>query len=215
MAYLYRHIRLDKNEPFYIGIGSDETYKRANWKFRNNKLWNSVINKTNYEVEIMIDNLTWNDACEKEKEFILLYGRKDLKTGILVNLTSGGDGKVGNIVSNETREKLSIALKGKKRPKEIIEKIRLKNIGKKRSEEIKLKLSNSHKGIKTFGIIKSDETRRKLSLANKGKKRKPLSEETKIKIGNANKLKKHYPLSDETKKKLSEALKIYWANKNQ
>ena len=21
MAYLYRHIRLDKNEPFYIGIG--------------------------------------------------------------------------------------------------------------------------------------------------------------------------------------------------
>jgi hypothetical protein len=23
MAYLYRHIRHDKNEPFYIGIGSD------------------------------------------------------------------------------------------------------------------------------------------------------------------------------------------------
>ena len=31
MAYLYRHIRLDKNEPFYIGIGSNElnNYKRA------------------------------------------------------------------------------------------------------------------------------------------------------------------------------------------
>jgi hypothetical protein len=24
MIYLYRHIRLDKNEPFYIGIGEDK-----------------------------------------------------------------------------------------------------------------------------------------------------------------------------------------------
>ena len=32
MAYVYRHIRLDKNEPFYIGIGKDDSgeYKRAN-----------------------------------------------------------------------------------------------------------------------------------------------------------------------------------------
>ena len=29
MAYLYRHIRLDTNEIFYIGIGSDINYKRA------------------------------------------------------------------------------------------------------------------------------------------------------------------------------------------
>jgi len=27
MAYVYRHIRLDKNEPFYIGIGSEEFKK--------------------------------------------------------------------------------------------------------------------------------------------------------------------------------------------
>ena len=40
MAYLYRHIREDKNEPFYIGIGSDSTYKRANQtkKERRNKI---------------------------------------------------------------------------------------------------------------------------------------------------------------------------------
>jgi hypothetical protein len=29
MAYVYRHIRLDKNEPFYIGVGSDSNYSRA------------------------------------------------------------------------------------------------------------------------------------------------------------------------------------------
>ena len=45
MAYLYRHIRLDKNEPFYIGIGSDEQYGRANSKHNRNKLWNGVIKK--------------------------------------------------------------------------------------------------------------------------------------------------------------------------
>ena len=32
MAYLYRHIRLDKNEPFYIGIVSDNVYKISNDK---------------------------------------------------------------------------------------------------------------------------------------------------------------------------------------
>lgn len=30
MATVYRHIRLDKNEPFYIGIGKDE--KKSTWK---------------------------------------------------------------------------------------------------------------------------------------------------------------------------------------
>lgn len=44
MGYLYRHIRLDKNEPFYIGIGGfDKTekefsYRRAYKIYRRNKL---------------------------------------------------------------------------------------------------------------------------------------------------------------------------------
>lgn len=33
MAYVYRHIRLDKNEPFYIGIGKDEGGKYI-WKYK-------------------------------------------------------------------------------------------------------------------------------------------------------------------------------------
>jgi hypothetical protein len=96
MPYVYRHIRLDKNEPFYIGIGSDTYYKRANNKTRRNKIWKDIVSKSNYEVEILFDNLTWEEACEKEKEFILLYGRKDIGTGILSNLTDGGEGILGN-----------------------------------------------------------------------------------------------------------------------
>ena len=47
MAYVYRHIRLDKNEPFYIGIGSDNNYKRANQTNggRRNNIWEKIFSK--------------------------------------------------------------------------------------------------------------------------------------------------------------------------
>lgn len=97
MAYLYRHIRLDTNEPFYIGIGSDEDGKhersRASWG--RNKIWKRIVNKVSYRVDIIQDNLTWDEACTKEIEFIKLYGRRDLGLGPLVNLTDGGDGLIG------------------------------------------------------------------------------------------------------------------------
>jgi hypothetical protein len=113
MAYLYRHIRLDKNEPFYIGIGSDSRLKRAFEQSRRNKYWYNITNKTDYEVDILIDDLTWEEACEKEKEFIELYGRRDINTGTLVNLTGGGDGAYKTVPSIETRNKLSLKAKGK------------------------------------------------------------------------------------------------------
>jgi hypothetical protein len=113
MAYVYRHIRLDTNLPFYIGIGSDKKYKRANEKSRRNKHWNNIVNKTNYEIEILFDNLTWREACNKEIEFIQLYGREDINTGTLVNLTGGGEGAYKTKPSLETRIKLSQKAKGK------------------------------------------------------------------------------------------------------
>lgn len=137
MAYLYRHIRLDKNEPFYIGIGSDSSYKRAfNKKYRN-KFWLKIVDKTDYRVEILFDNLNWGEACEKEKEFIDIYGRRDLNTGTLCNLTNGGEGVSGLIRSYETRLKMSKSRKGvKKRPL---------------SDEHRKKISNSKKGNFTCG----------------------------------------------------------------
>lgn len=93
MAYVYRHIRLDKNEVFYVGIGSDNLgkYTRAHSTKRGDH-WKNIFNNTEIIVEIMLDDLTWEEACEKEKEFIKLYGRKDLNLGTLINLTDGGDG---------------------------------------------------------------------------------------------------------------------------
>lgn len=147
MAYVYRHIRLDKNEPFYIGIGSDNTYKRAKEFFLGrNKYWKNIKNKTEIEVEILIDNLTWEEACNKEKEFIALYGRNDLCKGSLVNMTDGGDGLFNP--SKEIRDKISNANKGRKISKEASKKLSERMKGKVLSEETKLKISNANKGKK-------------------------------------------------------------------
>jgi len=47
MIYLYRHIRLDKNEPFYVGIGEDKItqeyqYVRAYDKTNRSKWWKDI-----------------------------------------------------------------------------------------------------------------------------------------------------------------------------
>jgi hypothetical protein len=119
MAYIYRHIRLDKNEPFYIGIGKDDNKKftRAYSKKGRSSFWRSIVSNYGYEVEILLDNLTWEEACEKEKEFITLYGRKDSSLGTLVNFTNGGDGVNGYTHNQNRLDKLSKNSKGSNNPR--------------------------------------------------------------------------------------------------
>ena len=101
-CYLYRHIRLDKNEPFYIGIGTknsnairfDTEYKRAHLKEPRSGFWNNIVNKAGYKVEIVYDNLTVDEAKVKESEFISIVSH-ELRTplasirGALGLLSSG------------------------------------------------------------------------------------------------------------------------------
>jgi hypothetical protein len=106
MPHVYRHIRLDTNQPFYIGIGLDDIPKRAyETRSRRSEWWNRIVNKHGYEVHILFENVSIDFAKEKEKEFISLYGRINLGTGTLCNLTDGGDGSPNTIVSEETRQK--------------------------------------------------------------------------------------------------------------
>ena len=119
MAYLYRHIRLDKNEPFYIGIGSDMTNKRANERARRSELWKKIVAKSDYEIEILFDDITYDEAKLKEIEFIKLYGRIDLNNGTLANLTDGGDGTINP--SQESRLKMSQIHKGRKNSDALME----------------------------------------------------------------------------------------------
>ena len=112
MAYLYRHIRLDKNEPFYIGIGKESNYGRAYDKSERTSFWKNIVAKTEYRVDIVLDDLTWEEACLKEKEFIKLYGRKTSEGGRLCNLTDGGEGAFGRVLSQETKDKISKSVSG-------------------------------------------------------------------------------------------------------
>jgi hypothetical protein len=101
MSIIYRHRRLDNNQIFYIGVGVNE--KRAFVKRNRSLFWNNITSKTKYNVEIIQENLSQEDAFELEIFLIELYGRKDIKTGILCNLTDGGDGRTNVITSLKTR----------------------------------------------------------------------------------------------------------------
>lgn len=105
MAYVYKHTRKDNEEVFYIGIGTQDKYKRAFSLIKRNNFWKNITNKTEFLVEIIYDGLSWEDACIKEIELIKHYGRRDLGLGTLVNMTDGGDGTYNVKHSKEWYEK--------------------------------------------------------------------------------------------------------------
>jgi len=160
------------------------------------------------------------DGCKAEIAYIKWLRSKGID---LWNGTDGGDGIIGYVFSLETRLKMSLAskgkkkslehrrrissgLKGKKKSETHKQKMRLANIGKPRSEEAKRKTSLTLKGR-----IFSEDTKRKISLACKGK---PKSEEAKRKMSLAKKGKipwnKGKPPSEGTRKKISLTLKRYF-----
>jgi hypothetical protein len=107
MAIVYIHRRKDIQDPFlnvfYVGIGNKKTRSKS-LEGRTNH-WFNIVNKHGYTIEITHEDVCWEEACAIEKYLISFYGRKDLKTGKLVNLTDGGDGLLNPSVN--TRYKLS------------------------------------------------------------------------------------------------------------
>jgi hypothetical protein len=145
MALLYRHIRLDTNQPFYIGVAKKES--RPFSKNGRNKVWKEIVSKTKYEVDIVLDDLTWSEALEKEKEFISLYKRIEFG-GVLCNMTDGGIGGLGVIPTPETRLKRSIASKRNGISKETREKMAAKLRGRPQPEWQRKILSEAAKNRK-------------------------------------------------------------------
>lgn len=150
--------------PFYIGIGLDT--KRAYSKTHRNAHWNSIVGKTDYEVDVLFDEIDYEYAKIKEKEFIALYKRK-LDGGLLCNLTLGGDGVLGIIHSEEAKKKMSAPNKGKTISEWHKQKISEFHKGKKASKETKKKMSDSSLGEKNsrYGIKVSEEIKFKMKLS--------------------------------------------------
>jgi hypothetical protein len=186
--YVYAYMRKD-GTPYYIGKGSGA---RA-WT----KGSNEVGKPTDMSKIIVVEsNLSSIGAFALERRLIRWYGRIDQNTGILRNQTNGGDGgngaRPGNILSEETKAKISIAHKGKTR--------------QPMSEQSKKKLSESMKG-KNLGRKMSQEEKTKRSTALKGRQGRPVSEETKQKLRACNLGKTIGPMSQKQKDKISDALK--------
>jgi hypothetical protein len=179
--YTYAYLRED-GTPYYIGKGKGKRkYTKSGRRISIPKDKNRIIT--------LKQNLTEVEAFRHEKYMISIFGRKDLGTGLLLNMTDGGDGVSGLIHTKKTRKMISKALKNKPLTEETRKKMSeaAKNRidhprkGKKHSEETLRKIREAAKGRKH-----SDETRKKMSELYKGKpsffKGKKHSEETRKKI---------------------------------
>lgn len=105
---VYKHTRDDNDTIFYIGIGKSlkRAYKKG--KGNRNKYWNNIVNKVGYKIDILFTNLIKDEAIAIEKYLIQYYGRKDLGTGSLCNMTDGGDGCFNPLVVNGSKRVINI-----------------------------------------------------------------------------------------------------------
>lgn len=143
MAYVYTHTRIDTNEVFYVGIGSDKHFSRSKDSNNRNKFWKNIVSKTEYVIDIVNKNISKQEAADIEKLLIIQYGRRIDKSGSLCNISSGGEfGSYGVKRSEEYKKNLSSKMKGRKLSKETIDKIK-KNSGTKIICTITKKIYNS------------------------------------------------------------------------
>lgn len=156
--YIYFYLRSKDSAigkagtPYYVGKGKG---RRA---YSNSRLVPVPKDKNN--IVFILTNLTEEQAFRNEIDFISWYGRVDLNNGILRNLTDGGDGVSGLILSEEQKRKNREARKGKTNSEESKRKTREsmekywqnadENRRKQISESMKLYRQNKNKSSVTL-----------------------------------------------------------------
>jgi hypothetical protein len=115
--YVYTHLNPQTKEVFYVGIGKGNRAWNQ-WAGRN-KFWENYVNKYGFEVEIIAENITRNQAGKIEMELIAHLGRRQIEEGgTLVNRSIGGDGGSGGYTHTEEwkRQQSERQLGKKKKP---------------------------------------------------------------------------------------------------
>jgi len=94
--YTYAYLRKSNGSPYYIGKGKG---RRA---FVKHKGVSTPKDKS--KILFLKENITEEEAIKHEIYMISVFGRKDIRTGILLNRTNGGDGIFGS--KNEKRNQI-------------------------------------------------------------------------------------------------------------
>lgn len=186
--YGYIYLILNKvNGKTYVG--KHELYKKA-WN-EDNYMGSGILLKPaqkkygieNFEKFLIEYTFSEEDACKKEEFWIAEYKSRGKAE---YNISKGGDG--GYILKYASEEK--------------------KDKWKKKISKAAKKYIGENNGF--YGKHHSEESRKKMAESRKGRK---LSDEWKRKIGEAGKGKHFGPMSEEQKKKLSEIAKLSEARK--
>ena len=180
--FVYCHTNKSNNKK-YFGITKQRPKDRwdSGHGYRSNRYFWSAIKKygwSNFEHEIIAENLTEQEAKDMEMQLISDHNTTNREIGY--NITFGGESGNGIILSQESRQKISIANKGHPTSQETRDKISKAhkgkiglrgrdspNYGRKATEETKRLLSISHSGEKhrLYGKSQPKETRDKIGIA--------------------------------------------------
>ncbi len=156
-----------KNEPFYVGKGTNNPgYVRhsKHIKMANNTIKDTDPNRHKIhrikkilslgytpETKIVFETDIEEEALNKEIELIKLYGRRNLKTGCLTNLTPGGEGFTQEYFTQEKRDEISKRVSGSGNWM----------YGKTHTPEARKAISDAHKGRTNY--YHTEEWKRYLS----------------------------------------------------
>lgn len=167
--YVYLHRRGDTNEVFYVGKGKGNRSTRTHGR---NKWWKNIVEKAGFSVEYVEKGLSETDAFTLEVELIKFYRECGHE---LCNITNGGEGTSGMVLSEDHKQKIAEKSRGRKHTdaaKKIMSECRK---GVELSDDHKKKLSESAKrhwqspdakvllSLSIIGRRHSEETKRKMS----------------------------------------------------
>ena len=138
----------------------------------------NILNKNKRPIIELLEECDYSVWQEREQYWISQFPN-------LINLTKGGDGCLGFIQNESTKEKLRIAMTGRKHTEEFKQNMSLRLKGKPLSEEHKANIGKANSGRKA-----TEATKQKLSESHKGIKQ-----------------------SEESRKKRSETIKAWWAKR--